>query len=718
MSNTRHNKVSDGEEKEIKVGNYLIGKTIGEGTFGQVKSAIHTMTGEKVAVKILEKGRFKDADTVRVNREIKILKKSRHSNIIQLYEVVDTQSTIYLMMEMSDGGEMFDFIVANRKLDEPMACNFFHQIINGLEVLHNNFITHRDLKPENLLLKSTSKGYIIKIVDFGLSNTHEGGKLLQTACGSPCYAAPEMIAGKKYVGPLVDIWSCGVILFTLVCGYLPFEDQNTSHLYKKILAGNYATPKWISVNVKELIRKILEVKPTKRYSIQDIRQHKWFGMVNESEIPFEDILVINNPELESKTMNELKKHGFKKEDVLEGIANNYYNQSTASYFLMKQKNYELIKKTIPKSSIAAAAEAVADTSISSEVKPDTPQDMIDKVEAVTVLVSQIKVVENEENVTVPSENEHNAGQHVNESESLLNPQTQQEAQLRQLQKFRESQQKRQDKSQTHVNSNQEPSQSPPLQTATATAVSTDPSQSISPTHVQPANTDVTLHVGTPIESDVTSIAIESNTTPINGTSVLQTVDNKNNSKLDTSVIRTSKDSITRIPSAVEIATGTSTAVEPKVIDKSVLRTVKNLVAINFPKIKSRTTTTNESKPPMDATAIAGKRSSRGVLNATAGETNEGPKETSSRKKGQENIPDMFKSTPYPALPVPVINLTLKPQNIAVQNTLVQSAPTTSMRSSGTSIRKGRHLLVPAKGADPLANVNAKLAKEFDGIALT
>lgn len=149
-------------------------------------------------------------------------------------------------MENAEGGEMFDYIVKQRHVEEPEACRFFHQIVDGLDELHKNDITHRDLKPENLLLKKTPDGYMIKIVDFGLSNTHEGGRLLSTACGSPCYAPPEMIAGKKYDGPKADIWSLGVTLFALVCGYLPFEDGNTSLLYKKILAGDYKPPKWIS----------------------------------------------------------------------------------------------------------------------------------------------------------------------------------------------------------------------------------------------------------------------------------------------------------------------------------------------------------------------------------------------------------------------------------------------------------------------------------------
>ena len=135
-------------------------------------------------------------------------------------------------MEYAQGGELFDYIVSNQRVKEPEACNFFNQIIAGVEYLHKLNIVHRDLKPENLLLTQDKN---IKIVDFGLSNTYKTGETLKTACGSPCYAAPEMIAGKRYFGSQVDIWSCGVILYALICGYLPFEDPNTTNLYKKIL---------------------------------------------------------------------------------------------------------------------------------------------------------------------------------------------------------------------------------------------------------------------------------------------------------------------------------------------------------------------------------------------------------------------------------------------------------------------------------------------------
>ena len=188
----------------------------------------------------------------------------RHPNIIQLYEIIETPKQLYLIMEYASGGELFDFIVKNQRVKEPLAVKFFHQIIAGVEYLHKLNIVHRDLKPENLLLDHNQN---IKIVDFGLSNTYKNGEMLKTACGSPCYAAPEMIAGQFYHGSQVDIWSCGVILFALICGYLPFEDPNTANLYKKILNGDFTIPKIASDDAKDMIRCILQTNPEIRYRV-------------------------------------------------------------------------------------------------------------------------------------------------------------------------------------------------------------------------------------------------------------------------------------------------------------------------------------------------------------------------------------------------------------------------------------------------------------------
>lgn len=197
-----------------------------------------------MAIKILEKSRIKDkTDTDRVIREIKILKLVKHAAFVQLYEIIENEDRIYLIMEYASGGELFDYIVKKDRLTEKEASNMYLQILRGIEYLHSIGIAHRDLKPENLLLDQDKR---IKIVDFGLSNEYAKGELLQTACGSPCYAAPEMIAGKKYDGLGVDIWSSGITLYAMLVGYLPFEDSDTGILYKKIILGQYEEPEHLS----------------------------------------------------------------------------------------------------------------------------------------------------------------------------------------------------------------------------------------------------------------------------------------------------------------------------------------------------------------------------------------------------------------------------------------------------------------------------------------
>mmetsp|Transcript_2332 Transcript_2332/g.3262 ORF Transcript_2332/g.3262 Transcript_2332/m.3262 type:complete len:691 (+) Transcript_2332:361-2433(+) len=316
-------------------GEYILGKTVGEGTFGKVKLGTQVITGEKVAIKVLEKSKIVDlADVRRVTREIKILKKNRHPNVIQLYEVVDSPSHIYLVMEYCDGGEMFDYIVSHRRVQEQKACWFFHQIVDGVEYFHNMEITHRDLKPENLLLQSSIHGWIVKVVDFGLSNLHEGGVLLSTACGSPCYAAPEMIAGKKYWGPKADTWSMGVILFALVCGFLPFEDSNTSVLYKKILSGKYSLPSWVSHHLRDLIKHILDTNPDTRYSVNEIRRHPWYTRVNiPPAFPLDQI-----DNFDENIIHELGNRGLDEEAVREDLQNRAHSYSTAAYYLILKRN--------------------------------------------------------------------------------------------------------------------------------------------------------------------------------------------------------------------------------------------------------------------------------------------------------------------------------------------------------------------------------------------
>lgn len=196
-----------------------------------------------------------------------------------------------MIMEYARGGELFDHIVSHKRVREKEAARFLQQILSGVEYLHKLNVCHRDLKPENLLMDDYNN---IKIVDFGLSNTYKSGETLQTACGSPCYAAPEMVAGKKYDGLPADIWSCGVILYAMVCGYLPFEDPKTNLLYKKILNAEYTIPDFVSPDCADLITKILNTDPNSRFTLQDIKSHTWFKQIKQLK-EYTGIIVNKNP---------------------------------------------------------------------------------------------------------------------------------------------------------------------------------------------------------------------------------------------------------------------------------------------------------------------------------------------------------------------------------------------------------------------------------------
>ncbi|KAL3252364.1 hypothetical protein MRX96_017682 [Rhipicephalus microplus] len=231
----------------VKIGHYILGETLGVGTFGKVKTACHQLTGHKVAVKILNRQKIKNLDVVgKIRREIQNLKLFRHPHIIKLYQVISTPTDIFMIMEYVSGGELFDYIVKHGKLKESDARRFFQQIISGVAYCHRHMVVHRDLKPENLLLDQNLN---VKIADFGLSNMMMDGEFLRTSCGSPNYAAPEVISGKLYAGPEVDIWSCGVILYALLCGTLPFDDEHVPTLFRKIKSGIFPIPDYLNKSV-------------------------------------------------------------------------------------------------------------------------------------------------------------------------------------------------------------------------------------------------------------------------------------------------------------------------------------------------------------------------------------------------------------------------------------------------------------------------------------
>ncbi|XP_061191498.1 5'-AMP-activated protein kinase catalytic subunit alpha-2-like isoform X5 [Saccostrea echinata] len=267
-------KSSSSQNAGVKIGHYILGDTLGIGTFGKVKIATHQLTNHKVAVKILNRQKIKSLDVVgKIKREIQNLKLFRHPHIIKLYQVISTPTDIFMVMEYVSGGELFDYIVKHGKLKEPEARRFFQQIISGVDYCHRHMVVHRDLKPENLLLDSNLN---VKIADFGLSNMMHDGEFLRTSCGSPNYAAPEVISGKLYAGPEVDIWSCGVILYALLCGTLPFDDEHVPTLFRKIKSGIFAVPDYLNKEVVSLLCMMLQVDPLKRATISQIREHEWF----------------------------------------------------------------------------------------------------------------------------------------------------------------------------------------------------------------------------------------------------------------------------------------------------------------------------------------------------------------------------------------------------------------------------------------------------------
>ncbi|XP_044132638.1 5'-AMP-activated protein kinase catalytic subunit alpha-1 [Bufo gargarizans] len=258
----------------VKIGHYILGDTLGVGTFGKVKIGKHELTGHKVAVKILNRQKIRSLDVVgKIRREIQNLKLFRHPHIIKLYQVISTPTDIFMVMEYVAGGELFDYICKNGKLDEKESRRLFQQILSGVDYCHRHMVVHRDLKPENVLLDAHMNA---KIADFGLSNMMADGEFLRTSCGSPNYAAPEVISGRLYAGPEVDIWSSGVILYALLCGTLPFDDDHVPTLFKKICDGIFYTPQYLNQSVINLLKHMLQVDPMKRATIKDIREHEWF----------------------------------------------------------------------------------------------------------------------------------------------------------------------------------------------------------------------------------------------------------------------------------------------------------------------------------------------------------------------------------------------------------------------------------------------------------
>ncbi|KAK9473164.1 kinase-like domain-containing protein [Dipodascopsis tothii] len=316
-----------------RVGRYQIIKTLGEGSFGKVKLAYHLATHQRVALKIINRKTLAKSDMQgRVEREISYLRLLRHPHIIKLYDVIKSKDEIIMVIEFA-GKELFDYIVQRGKMSEDEARRFFQQIIGAVEYCHRHKIVHRDLKPENLLLDENLN---VKIADFGLSNIMTDGNFLKTSCGSPNYAAPEVISGKLYAGPEVDVWSCGVILYVMLCGRLPFDDEFIPTLFKKINGGVYTLPSYLSPGAKHLLQRMLVVNPLNRITVREIMNDPWFkDNIPKYLIPPEEH---NHTEIDDKVVGALgSTMGYDKEEVYDALRKKgESNEIRDAYELMRE----------------------------------------------------------------------------------------------------------------------------------------------------------------------------------------------------------------------------------------------------------------------------------------------------------------------------------------------------------------------------------------------
>ncbi|XP_075890227.1 serine/threonine-protein kinase MARK2 isoform X3 [Nelusetta ayraudi] len=337
MPRCRNSVATTTSDDQPHIGNYRLLKTIGKGNFAKVKLARHILTGKEVAVKIIDKTQLNSSSLQKLFREVRIMKMLNHPNIVKLFEVIETEKTLYLVMEYASGGEVFDYLVAHGRMKEKEARAKFRQIVSAVQYCHQKCIVHRDLKAENLLLDADMN---IKIADFGFSNEFTLGNKLDTFCGSPPYAAPELFQGKKYDGPEVDVWSLGVILYTLVSGSLPFDGQNLKELRERVLRGKYRIPFYMSTDCENLLKKFLILNPSKRGSLEQIMRDRWMNVGHEEEElkPY----IEPQPDYKDPRRTEIMlQMGFSQEEIQDSLVNQKYNDVMAAYLLLDYRNSEL-----------------------------------------------------------------------------------------------------------------------------------------------------------------------------------------------------------------------------------------------------------------------------------------------------------------------------------------------------------------------------------------
>ena len=327
---------TDIDTKLIKqIGNYTLGAEVGSGAFGKVVLGKHNLTGETVAIKILDKMILSQTpeDYELVRQEISILKIVKHKYIVQLYEILQTPQHIFIVMEYCEGKDLMDYILTKTRLSELESLKFFQQLINALFYLHSQNISHRDVKIDNMLLDRNKD---LKLVDFGLSTKYTDDTLLDQPCGTVVYAAPEVLDGNEYHGMLADVWSSGIVLFGMTSGYLPFCDQDDEVNKKHVLEGRIDLPDFFSPMLKDLLKHMLDINPITRYTLQDIREHPWFNLNDTNLIPG-IIIGYNLIPVDENILNLCVAYNSDRDKIEQSVKNNKYDSGSALYYLLVRK---------------------------------------------------------------------------------------------------------------------------------------------------------------------------------------------------------------------------------------------------------------------------------------------------------------------------------------------------------------------------------------------
>ena len=321
-----------------QIGNYTLGIELGSGAFGKVVLGKHIITGESVAIKILDKEILKKTpdNYELVKKEMSILKLVKHKYIIQLYEILQTPKYIFIVMEYCEGKDFMDYILSKNYLPESEALKYFQQLINALFYLHSQNIAHRDIKIDNILLDYNKN---LKLIDFGLSTKYKENKLLDQPCGTIVYSAPEVLEGKLYHGMLADIWSCGIVLYGMLFGYLPFSEEDDSINKKNIIEGKYQIPDNISNCAKNLLKHMLDINPMTRYTLKEIKEHPWFKMNNFCLI--QGIIIgYHKIPVDEDVLDLCEKFNYDRNKIKFSVENNKFDEGSALYYLLVKQRYK------------------------------------------------------------------------------------------------------------------------------------------------------------------------------------------------------------------------------------------------------------------------------------------------------------------------------------------------------------------------------------------